>query len=259
MYFSPSPPSQHHQSLSQYTNSDTTSYVLVSFSIVCAMLEAFAFQGMFLLWLKYNKKRFSQSAITTYPLGIQAVAIVSQILAGTFIDATGHRLPMVIFAAAMQLITSILLLSPNMSDAGIFTAHYLSGTSFIVNPILYGWASTICAKQGDDAVRAVVLYAMAMGGLALYTWWGIVLYPATDAPHWRKGAITMVVVCFVFVASAFGVRWVSGDIHSVDCECGLICGQLDRHTTRKAAEREHESETEEESVAVGVACPTKEA
>jgi ACS family pantothenate transporter-like MFS transporter len=154
---------------------------------------------------------------------------------------------MVIFAAAMQLITSILLLIPNMSDAGIFTAHYLSGTSFIVNPILYGWASTICAKQGDDAVRAVVLYAMAMGGLALYTWWGIVLYPATDAPHWRKGAITMVVVCFVFVASAFGVRWVS--------LCDDVVGE------RMCANllREHESETEEESVAVGVAYATKEA
>jgi MFS family permease len=176
------------------------------------MLEAFAFQGMFLLWLKHNKKRFTQSQINTYPLGIQAVAIISQILAGIFIDRTGHRLPMVIFAAAMQLVTASLLLVRNLPDAGIFTAHYLSGTSFIVNPLMYGWASTILQRSGDDAVRSVILYSMAGAGLLLYTFWGIVMYPATDVPYWRKGAVTMCVVVFVFVAASFAVRWVSAAI-----------------------------------------------
>jgi ACS family pantothenate transporter-like MFS transporter len=173
------------------------------------MLEAFAFQGMFLLWLKANKARFSQSAINTYPLGIQAVAIVSQVVAGVFIDRTGHRLPMVFFAGAMQLVTASLLLVRDLPDAGIFTAHYLSGTSFIVNPVMYGWASTICQRGGDDAVRGVTLYTMNTGGQVLYTWWGIVMYPATDAPYWKKGSITMLVVVFAFIGWSFIVRWVS--------------------------------------------------
>jgi len=164
---------------------------------------------MFLLWLKYNKKRFSQSAINTYPLGIQAVAVVSQILAGTFIDHTGHRLPMVIFAGAMQLVTASLLLVRNLPDAGVFAAHYISGTSFIVNPVMYGWATVICQRAGDDAVRSVIMYTMAMGGQLLYTWWGIVMYPATDVPYWKKGSITMLVVVFVFIGYTFVVRWVS--------------------------------------------------
>jgi ACS family pantothenate transporter-like MFS transporter len=171
------------------------------------MLEAFAFQGMLLLWLKHNKKRFSQTAINTYPLGIQAVAIASQIGAGWFIDRTNSRMPMIVFAAAIQLVTASLLLVRNLPDAGVFTAHYLSGTSFIVNPVMYGWASTICVKTGDDAARAVVLYAMAMAGQLLYTFWGIVLYPATDVPYWQKGAAVMVVVCFLYVGIGFVVRW----------------------------------------------------
>jgi ACS family pantothenate transporter-like MFS transporter len=164
---------------------------------------------MLLLWLKHNKKRFTQTAINTYPLGIQAVAIASQIVAGIFVDKTNQRMPMVVFAAAIQLVTASLLLVRNLPDGGVFAAHYLSGTSFIVNPIMYGWASTICVKTGDDAARAVVLYAMAMAGQLLYTWWGIVLYPATDAPYWQKGAAVMVVVCFAYVAVAYVVRWVS--------------------------------------------------
>jgi ACS family pantothenate transporter-like MFS transporter len=163
---------------------------------------------MFLLWLKHNKSRFSQTAINIYPLGVQAVAVVSQILSGIFIDHTGYRMPMVIFAGAAQLVTASLLLVRNMSDSGIFVAHYLSGTSFIVNPVMYGWATTICQRTGDDAARSVVLYTMNMAGQILYTWWGIVMYPATDAPYWKKGSITMEIVCFAFVAYSFLVRWV---------------------------------------------------
>jgi ACS family pantothenate transporter-like MFS transporter len=169
---------------------------------------------MFLLWLKHNKRRFSQTAINTYPLGIQAVAVASQIIAGTFIDSTGHRMPMVVFAAVMQFITASLLLVRNLPDAGIFTAHYICGTSFMVNPILYGWGSTICQKTGDDAVRAITMYSMALSGQLLYTFWGIVMYPATDVPYWKKGSITMLVVCFVFVGSAFVVQWVSCSIEA---------------------------------------------
>lgn len=212
-------------------------YVLTGFSVICAMLEAFAFQGMFLLWLKYNKKRFTQSQINTYPLGIQAVAIVSQIVAGSFIDRTGHRLPMILFAAAMQLVTASLLLVRDLPDAGIFTAHYLSGTSFIVNPLMYGWASTILQRSGDDAVRSVILYSMAGAGLTLYTFWGIVMYPATDVPYWKKGAITMCVVVFAFVAWSFLVRW------------------LDRHTARRETT---DGQDEASDDAVTVSYPTKE-
>ncbi|KAL7776530.1 hypothetical protein CFE70_006946 [Pyrenophora teres f. teres 0-1] len=209
-----------------------TIYILAGYSLISVMLEAFAFQGMFLLWLKYHKKRFSQSAINTYPLGIQAVAIVSQILAGAFIDHTGQRMPMIIFAGVMQLVTASLLLVRNLSDAGIFTAYYISGTSYIVNPVMYGWATVICQRGGDDAVRSIIMYTMAMFGQLLYTWWGIVLYPATDVPYWRKGSITMVVVVFVFVGYTFLVKW------------------LDRRTTAIAEEETRQNAENETSMVV---------
>lgn len=176
------------------------------------MLEAFAFQGMFLLWLKYNKKRFTQTQINTYPLGIQAVTIVAQVIGGIIIDRTGQRIPVAIFAAAMQLVTASLLLVRNLPDAGIFTAHYLGGTSFIVVPVMYSWASLVCQRSGDDAVRSVVMYSMAMSGQLLYTFWGIVMYPATDVPYWKKGSIAMIVAVFVYIGYLFVVRWVSGRI-----------------------------------------------
>ncbi|KAF2427747.1 MFS general substrate transporter [Tothia fuscella] len=124
-------------SLRSLISQATQNYVLTGFSVVCAMLEAFAFQGMFLLWLKHNKKRFSQSSINTYPLGIQAVAVVSQILAGTFIDRTGHRLPMVVFAGAMQIITASLLLTiPGLQQERVQTLAHIVLVLVVTQPSL---------------------------------------------------------------------------------------------------------------------------
>lgn len=161
-----------------------------------------------LLWMKFNISKFSAAAVTTYPLGIQAVAIVSNLLAAVYIDATDRRVPMGILACGLQLISAVLLLIPNLSTAGTFFAFYNAGTSYIINPMLFGWANVICQRGGDDALRSVILYSMNASSSILYTFWGIAFYPASDAPYWKKGAITMIVVIVVLAATLWPVHWV---------------------------------------------------
>ncbi|KAJ1324576.1 MFS transporter ACS family pantothenate transporter [Microdochium nivale] len=195
-------------------------YILCLFAVVTGALEAYCVQGSFLLYLKYYDDFFTQAQINTYPLGIQAVGIVSNFLAAVHIDATGRRVPMGVLAALLQLVCAAMLLVPpdKLTFAGAFVAFYLSGTSYIVNPVSYGWASIICQRGGDDAARAVILYAMNAASTCLYTFWGIVLYPASDAPYWRNGGIAMVVVVFVMLAMLGAMYW------------------LDQHTARKHSE-----------------------
>jgi ACS family pantothenate transporter-like MFS transporter len=116
---------------------------------------------------------------------------------------------MATLASLLQFIVAVLLLIPDLPTTGIFLAFYLSGTSYIVNPILYGWASVICQRQGDDAARSVILYVMSMVQAILYTFWGIALYPASDAPYWKKGYIAMIVIVFAFLATTWVVHLVS--------------------------------------------------
>ncbi|KAH7087724.1 major facilitator superfamily domain-containing protein [Paraphoma chrysanthemicola] len=182
-------------------------YILTAYSIIGCALEAIVLQGLFLLWMRAHIEQFPSYATTTYPLGIQAVSIVSNIGAGYVIDLTNRRMPMVLLAGMLQLLVAILLLIPTLPMAGVFFAFYLSGTSYIVNPIMYGWASVICQRTGDDAARSVILYIMSMVQSILYTFWGIALYPATDAPYWRKGYIAMIVVVFAFFGATFAVSW----------------------------------------------------
>jgi ACS family pantothenate transporter-like MFS transporter len=184
-------------------------WILTGYSVLATALEAFVLQGLFLLYLKAHASRFPPYAPTTYPLGIQAVSIVSNIGAGYIIDLTAQRLPMVLLTGVFQLISASLLLVRDIPTAGAFVAFYLAGTSYIVNPLLYGWASVICQRAGDDAQRSVVLYAMSLVQAVLYTFWGVVLYPATDAPYWRNGCIAMIVVVFAFFAGTGAVVWVS--------------------------------------------------
>ena len=137
------------------------------------------------------------------------------ILAGIYIDLTDSRFAIGMLTAFMQLISAILLVIPfsntelSLSNkAATFTGFYLSGTSFMVDPIKFGWASIIMQRGGDDAARSIVVYAMNMGGQLLYTWWGIVMYPATDSPYWKKGAIVLIVASVLFPGSLMAVDWV---------------------------------------------------
>jgi len=222
-------------------------YILTLYSIIGCALEAIVLQGLFLLWMKANIQKFPSYATTTYPLGIQAVSIVSNIAAGYVIDMTNQRIPMVILSGLLQLLVAILLLIPNLSTAGIFFAFYLSGTSYIVNPILYGWASIICQRTGDDASRSVILYCMSMVQSIVYTFWGVVLYPATDAPYWKKGYITMIVVVFAFFACTTAVQWVSL-LMAIVVLLGAMqtlttYAQLDKETQRAASKDNGETAT----------------
>lgn len=157
--------------------------------------------------MKYHSDRYSSSQITTYPLGVQGVAIASNIGAALYMDATGHRLPVGFLACGLQLVSAVLILIPTLPDAGTFFAYYLAGTSYMVNPLLFGWSNIILKRSGDEAARSVLLYWLNAIQSTLYTFWGIALYPANEAPYWRKGGIAMCVVVVIMACMLWAVKW----------------------------------------------------
>ncbi|KAL2069211.1 hypothetical protein VTL71DRAFT_15549 [Oculimacula yallundae] len=181
-------------------------WVLFFWSPVCAAIEGFPFQNNFLLWLKYHKASFTQTQINTYPLGVQAVGIVANMLSAWHMDVTGQRVPMAILAALLQIVVGAMLIVPSLSFAGTFFAFYLSGAAYMVNPLIFGWANIILQRNGDDAVRSVTLYAMNIGSQVLWTFWGILFYNGADTPYWKKGCIALLVCCGVMLIYIFAVK-----------------------------------------------------
>lgn len=94
----------------------------------------------------------------------------------------------------------------------------------MIQPVCFTWANKILLRTGDDAARAVTLYSMNGASSVLFAFWGIILYPATDAPNrFHKGTIAMFVVAAVLAA------WVG------------VTLLLEKHVARKAAAEEEEA------------------
>jgi MFS transporter, ACS family, pantothenate transporter len=200
-------------------------------------MQAYIVQGLMLLYLKAHQADtgFTQSQINTYPIPTHAIGIVAEFGASIAIDRYNRRLSLGYFFCAIQIACSIVLLVPNMSMGGHLAALYLSSTSYGINPLLYSWSNIIAARTADDAARSVILASMAASDGLLWTFWGIVFYPASDAPYWRKGYITLLCVCAVLCCWLFVVRWVSNDVAAV---CSIKSRwsnivKLDRHTAKK--------------------------
>lgn len=186
-----------------------------------------------LLWMKATK-RYSVSANNTYPLGITAVGIFSTLVTAVLIDASRRHSPWGFLACLLQIVACAILIVRNVPDGAVFAAYFIAGTAYMIQPVCFTWANKILLRTGDDAARAVTLYSMNGASSVLFAFWGIILYPATDAPNrFRKGTIAM------FVVAAVLALWVG------------ITILLEKHIIRKAAAQEHvarghESEMEKE-------------
>ncbi|KAF5676183.1 transmembrane transporter transporter Liz1p [Fusarium heterosporum] len=200
-------------------------YVCCIFSILSAALQTYVVQGLMLLYLKFRKDidGFTQSEVNTLPIPTHAVGIVAELSVSFFMDRYNQRMSIGLLLCLIQVACTIVLLIPGMSVAGNLTALYLSASAYGINPLLYGWSSNILARTADDAARSVTLASMSASDGLLWTFWGIALFPADDAPYWRNGYIGILSASAALVCWLFVVRW------------------LDRYTAEKYPVNEHES------------------
>ncbi|KAH7327753.1 pantothenate transporter liz1 [Stachybotrys elegans] len=178
-------------------------WILVFWSPICSSMEGFAFQSSFLLYLKHYSNEFAQTQINTYPLGVQAVGIVANMLTAWHMDVSGKRIPMTILAILLQVVVGSMLVVRDLGHAGTFFAFYLSGAGYMVLPLIFGWAAIILQRSGDDAVRSLTLYCMNIFSMIMWTFWGIIFYNGGDAPYWKKGSISLLVCCVVMFGYMF--------------------------------------------------------
>ncbi|KAJ7343385.1 major facilitator superfamily domain-containing protein, partial [Mycena albidolilacea] len=175
-------------------------------SIVGGELESIGSNSLMALWMKASvEPKYTVQNINYYPAGGTAVAIVALLGTAVWTDYTNKRYQVNILIAVCMLISSVLLLvyTP-ISIAGKFFAFYLAGVSYSGQASNFGWANDIA--RDDDQERSIVLAAMNMMSNAFNAWWPIVFFPANEAPRWRKGMISIVVLVPVLVILTIGTR-----------------------------------------------------
>jgi len=171
-------------------------------------LEAYSTQTCMVLWMKASGL-FSVPQNNTYPLGITAIGIVLTLATSVAIDATKMHAPFGFLACGVQLVACVVLMCWDTVGAGAkMAAFFMSGTAYLIQPVVFVWANKILARDGDDAARAITLYSMNGASSVLYAFWGIAFYPATDAATgFRKGTITMIVVSLALAFWVCVVWW----------------------------------------------------
>ncbi|QKX62387.1 uncharacterized protein TRUGW13939_09546 [Talaromyces rugulosus] len=203
-------------------------------------LEAFSSQTCMVLWMKASKL-FTVDQNNTYPLGITAIGIALTLLTSVAIDATKVHAPYGILACAIQIISCVILLCWNSASTGaIMAAFYLAGTAYLIQPVVFTWANKVLARDGDDAARAITLYSMNGASSVLYAFWGIALYPATDAATgFKKGTIAMIVVAVLLALWILVVWWQDKrtyDLHVIQSESDAKSSALEADEKDPSAE-----------------------
>ncbi|KAH8690933.1 major facilitator superfamily domain-containing protein [Talaromyces proteolyticus] len=198
-------------------------WIFTMFWVLGGALEAFTTQTCMVLWMKASKL-FTVPQNNTYPLGITAIGIVLTLFTSVAIDATGAHAPYGFFACGVQIIACIILLCWDSVGVGAkMGAFYLAGTAYMIQPVVFVWANKILSYDGDDAARAIILYSMNGASSVLFAFWGIVLYPTTDAATgFRKGTIAMIVVTICLAMWICIVWWQDKRTQPIQMTQGIL-------------------------------------
>ncbi|KAJ6596992.1 major facilitator superfamily domain-containing protein [Mycena vulgaris] len=183
---------------------------LSHFYIVGGELESVGSNSLMALWMKASvDPKYTVQNINYYPAGGTAIAIIALLGTAVWTDYTNKRYQVNILIAVCMLISSVILLvyTP-ISTAGKIFAFYLTGVSYSGQASNFGWANDI--SRDDDQERSVILAAMntmrSMLGHLIYLQWSIVFFPANEAPRWRKGMISIIVLSPIMVILTVGTR-----------------------------------------------------
>ncbi|KAJ6014505.1 pantothenate transporter [Penicillium herquei] len=126
-----------------------------------------------------------------YPTGIYATAILGTVVYAVISDKLQSRWEVSVVIGLSFIIGSAILVSSPSTDAGYFFAFYFLGTTFAPQAVWYSWMADV--TNHDFQLRAITTGFMNSFDFVFVSWWPLIFYPATDAPHYRKGYIASLV------------------------------------------------------------------
>ena len=165
----------------------------------------FSTNGNYQLWMR-GTKMYSIEQVNYVPTSQSGFGIVCTLLLGWYSDYNPRRNRWQIgyILTVTGLISGALMLS-KPSPAGRFAAFIINGAQFAGQTTMFAWANDL--TRHDDAKRAVIMSSMNMLSVAVYMWWSIVFYNATQAPDWHSGSIAMICMSIFLAIVNTGCLW----------------------------------------------------
>lgn len=141
------------------------------------------------LWMKSRNYDVIQQ--NTYPTVIYVFAIIGTIVYSIISDKLQSRWQPSLVIGLTFIAASAILVADPTADWAHFLAFYLLGTTYAPQALWYSWMADVTAH--DVQLRAITTGFMNSFDFAFVTWWPLVFYPVTDAPHYEKGYMASLV------------------------------------------------------------------
>ena len=141
------------------------------------------------LWMA--SRGYTRIQQNTYPTLIYVCAIVSTIIYSLISDYIQSRWQPSLAIGFTFVVGSAILVADPAADAWHFFAFYLLGTTYAPQAVWYSWMADVTAH--DVQLRAITTGWMNSFDFMFVTWWPLVFYPVTDAPHYEKGYVASLV------------------------------------------------------------------
>jgi ACS family pantothenate transporter-like MFS transporter len=171
--------------------------------IFASNCQMFSTNAVMNLWLSYTDD-YSVEEVNYIPTGVSAVGIVATVALGMYTDYTKRRWHAGIILSLTAIVSGAIMLDPP-SRGGKFFALFLNGSQYAAQAVLFAWANDL--TKDDDAKRSVILAGMNTFAIAVYMFWSLVFYNATQVPNWREGSIAMLVMGSLLFVSTLAVRY----------------------------------------------------
>jgi len=137
---------------------------------------------------------FTVSQINVYPLGMNAIQVVTTLAWAWWSDAVEARWPPMVFAGLWSAVTCTVLASTslygNVPLRWVF--YYFTLVSGGLSGLILAWANELCGS--DNEKRSFVVASCNMFAYVFQAWLPIVIFPQVEQPRVEKGTIATIFI-----------------------------------------------------------------
>ena len=166
--------------------------------------EMFSTNGIMNIWLR-GLGEYSIEQVNYIPTAQAGVGIFSTLILGWYTDIIpDSRWHVGVLLSFTAIITGAIMLNPP-NEAGKMAALFLNGAQYAGQTVMFAWANDLLWR--DDAKRSIVIASMNTLAIAVYMFWSILFYNATQGPDWREGSIAMLCMGSALFVTNGACRW----------------------------------------------------
>ncbi|KAI0787375.1 MFS general substrate transporter [Fomes fomentarius] len=152
---------------------------------------------------------FTIGQINTYPLGIQAIQVVTTLCYAWWSDIVRARWPPMLFAGTWSMITCIVLASTPLYEhiTRRWVFYYFTGVQGGLSGLILAWTNEL--NGHDNEKRSFIVASCNMWAYVMQAWLPIVIFPQVEQPRVLKGNIATACINFGMMSFAMATLFLS--------------------------------------------------